>query len=491
MGASGETITYAELDVRSNRLARALRAAGLGPEDGVVVMAGNHPRAAETYWAAYRSGLRFIPVNPRLQPSEIAYILDNSGAIAMIVDAALEERLAGIDIPDRIALRLTFGDSYEQALAAQPPAPVEDATEGGAMIYSSGTTGRPKGVKRPLSGRPPGSSFFGLTADMVQRSWAMSADSVTLIPMPIYHSSGVTRLMVALSLGMKVVLMERFDALTALRLIEEHRITHGIWVPTMLVRMLQLPEADRRRYDLSSQTHAIVGSGPCPVWVKDQIIEWWGPILSETYGGTEGNGMTVISSEEWLRHEGSVGRPVFGVIHILDDDGQEVSAGEPGGIFFEGGREFEYHGDPEQTRAAHSAQGWSTLGDVGYLDTEGYLHITDRRADLIISGGVNVYPLEVEKHLSRHRQVRDVAVIGVPDEDFGESVKAVVELLDPNAAGPELERDLIEFCRAGLAHYKCPRSVDFVDALPREPTGKLLKRQLRERYWAGRASRLV
>jgi acyl-CoA synthetase (AMP-forming)/AMP-acid ligase II len=319
----------------------------------------------------------------------------------------------------------------------------------------------------------------------------MGEDSVTLIPMPLYHSSGVTRLMVALSLGMKVVVMERFDALSALRLIEEHRVTHGVWVPTMLVRFLQLPEADRKRYDLSSQVRAIVGSGPCPVSVKERVIEWWGPILSESYGGTEGNGMTLIESEDWLRHKGSVGKPVFGVIHILDDGGAELAAGEQGVIYFEAGRQFEYHDDPEKTRSAHNDKGWSTLADVGYVTQDGYLYITDRKADMIISGGLNIYPLEVENLLTGHPLVRDVAVIGVPDEEFGESVKAVVIPIDPAAAGPELELELIDFCRSRLAHYKCPRSVDFVDDLPRQPTGKLYKRLLRDRYWAGRASRLV
>jgi len=497
MGESGEVVTYRELDERSNRLAHLLRRAGLRTEDAVAVMSGNAPRTPEVYWAAYRSGLRFTPVNHRLQAGEVAHILENSEARAFVASARHADLLGSLPIPPTMRTRLAFDGAvpgfapYERLLEGMPSSPLADETEGGAMIYSSGTTGVPKGVRRPLSGRPPGSSIFGITSDVVRRSWDMDEDSVTLIPMPLYHSSGITRLMVAQSLGMTVVLMERFDALRALELIERHRVTHTIWVPTMFVRFMQLSEAERRRYDLSSQVRAVVGSGPIAPSVKERMIEWWGPIISETYGGTEGNGMTVIEAEDWLRHRGSVGRPVFGTIHIVGDDGRELPPGQEGLIYFEGGRPFEYHRDPQKTRSVHNQQGWSTLGDVGYVTPDGYLYITDRKADLIITGGLNVYPAEVEKVLIGHPGVDDVAVIGVPDEEYGEAVKAVVIPADPGAAGPRLEAELIAFCRSNLAHYKCPRSVDFVEELPRQPTGKLYKRLLRERYWAGRESWLL
>jgi fatty-acyl-CoA synthase len=299
--------------------------------------------------------------------------------------------------------------------------------------------------------------------------------------MPVYHSSGMTRLMIAQSLGATTVVMERFDAREALALIERHRVTHTLWVATMLIRLLQLPDDVRLSFDLSSQVGAAVGSGPCPDHVKERIIEWFGPILVEIYGGTEGNGMTRITSQEWLEHRGSVGRPVFGEIHILDDLGRELPVGETGTIYFSGGREFSYHDDPEKTASVFTPEGWSTLGDIGHLDADGYLYLTDRKADVIIVGGINVYPAEIEAVLIAHPGVRDVAVIGVPDAVYGEAVKAVVEPMDPSA-GDELAEALRAFCAARMAAFKVPATIDFTDELPRQPTGKLYKRLLRERY---------
>jgi len=291
--------------------------------------------------------------------------------------------------------------------------------------------------------------------------------------------------------GGTVVVMERFDAVTSLALIECHRITHSQWVPTMFVRMLKLPESEREAHDHSSHRCAIHAAAPCPKDVKRRMIAWWGPIISEYYAGSEGNGLCMIRSDEWLSHEGSVGRPVFGVLHILDDAGHALPAGEEGGIYFGGGTEFVYHNDPDKTAGSRSAEGWTTLGDIGYVDTEGYLYLTDRKANMIISGGVNIYPQETENVLVMHPAVLDVAVFGVPDEDFGESVKAVVQPVDMATAGPALERELIAWCRERLSHIKCPKTVDFEAELPRHPTGKLYKRVLRDRYWGEGKSRIV
>ncbi|MBZ0325186.1 MAG: AMP-binding protein, partial [Alphaproteobacteria bacterium] len=315
--------------------------------------------------------------------------------------------------------------------------------------------------------------------------------SVYLSPAPLYHSAPLHFNIRFQRLGATCVIMEKFDALAALRLIEAHRVTHSQWVPTMFIRLLGLPEEDRARFDLASHRCAIHAAAPCPVQIKKRMIDWWGPILAEYYGATERNGMTVIQADEWLARPGSVGRAVMGRIHILDEDGTELPPGEAGTVYFEGGGAFEYLNDPDKTRDAFDSHGWSTVGDMGYVDADGYLFLTDRKAHMIISGGVNIYPQETENLLAAHPRVADVAVIGVPNAEFGEEVKAVVQLLDPAEAGPNMARALIAHCARHLSKIKCPRSVDFVDELPRHPTGKLYKRLLRDRYWQGRDSRIV
>ncbi|MGQ3031368.1 MAG: AMP-binding enzyme, partial [Ferrovibrionaceae bacterium] len=289
--------------------------------------------------------------------------------------------------------------------------------------------------------------------------------------------------------GATVIVMERFDAAAALALIARHRVSHAQWVPTMFVRLLKLPEAQRKAHDLSSLVCAVHAAAPCPIEIKQRMIDWWGPIVWEYYAGTEANGATIISSAEWLTHKGSVGRAVLGEIHVMNDRDEEVAVGEQGVIYFGNGPGFEYLNDPEKTASSRNARGWSTLGDIGRVDAEGYLYLTDRVANMIISGGVNIYPQEIENILICHPGVADVAVIGVPDDEFGEAVKAVVQ----PAAGEgsaRLADELVALCRDRLAHYKCPRSVDFVDSLPRHPNGKLFKRLLRERYWTGRQARI-
>jgi acyl-CoA synthetase (AMP-forming)/AMP-acid ligase II len=360
------------------------------------------------------------------------------------------------------------------------------------MLYSSGTTGRPKGVRHPLPEVPIGSpvGVVGLGLAL----YGFNADMVYLSPAPLYHAAPLRFSMAVHRAGGTVIAMENFDPSDFLRLIEEHEVTHTQVVPTMFVRMLKLPEGDRLKWDVSSLQTCIHAAAPCPIPVKEQMIEWWGSKIFEYYAGTEGNGFCAINSDEWLAHKGSVGRPLVGEIHIVGEDGEEVGGPrEEGTIYFGSGAQFEYHNDPEKTASSRDpkGRGWSTLGDVGYVDEDGYLYLTDRKAYMIISGGVNIYPQEAENVLTTHPKVLDVAVIGVPNEDFGEEVKAVVQLIDATEAGPDLERELIAFCRSQLSDIKSPRSVDFVDELPRHPTGKLYKRLLRDKYWEGKQSRIV
>ncbi len=490
MAGSGRVVTYRELDEESNRLARLFRSAGLGPGDHVALMLENHPLFLAVTWAAHRSGLYYTAISSRLKTDELAYIVDNCGARVFISSASLADVATSItDITPKVELRLMMDglapgfESYEAAVAAHPPVPVEDECQGADMLYSSGTTGRPKGVKTPLSGAPLDAP--GGLLKLVEFLFAPSADSVYLSPAPLYHAAPLRYCMTFQRFGATVVVMERFDPEQALALIERHRVTHSQWVPTMFIKMLKLPEPVRRRYDLSSLTCAIHAAAPCPVPVKEQMIDWWGPIVHEYYAGTEGNGFLYVGPQDWLRHKGTVGRSLLGVVHICDENGEELPPGEHGIVYFSEGPRFEYHGDPEKTRSGQDpkGRGWTTLGDIGYLDEEGFLYLTDRRSYMIISGGVNVYPQEAENVLSVHPKVADVAVFGVPDEEMGEAVKAVVQPVDPSEAGPALAAELIEYCRARLAGYKCPKSVDFRAELPRHPTGKLYKRLLRDEYW--------
>jgi acyl-CoA synthetase (AMP-forming)/AMP-acid ligase II len=328
-------------------------------------------------------------------------------------------------------------------------------------------------------------------AALGQLLYGFEKGMVYLSPAPLYHSAPLRFTMAVQRTGGTVIVMEHFDPVEFLRLVERHQVTHTQVVPTMFVRLLKLPEDERRRYDVSSLRVCIHAAAPCPIPVKEQMIEWWGPIIHEYYAGTEGNGFCAIDSEQWLAHKGSVGKPLIGELHIVGEDGEELPAGEAGTIYFGGGGGFEYHNDPEKTAKSRDPRGWSTLGDVGYADEDGYLHLTDRKAYMIISGGVNIYPQEAENVLTMHPKVADVAVFGVPNEDFGEEVKAVVQPVDMADAGPELERELIAYCRDALADVKCPRSVDFEAELPRHPTGKLYKRLLKDRYWQGHATRVL
>jgi acyl-CoA synthetase (AMP-forming)/AMP-acid ligase II len=496
MASTGEVVTYRQLNERSNRCAHLFAALGLRPGDGIALCLENHPRWFEITWAAQRSGLYYTPISSRLLAPEVAYIVNDCGATVLLtslsksdVAQALTGRLPRVHTSLMLDGTVPGYTSYEAAVApyAAEPLPVE--REGQDMLYSSGTTGRPKGVKVPLPAQPAGTPPPWL--ELLTRFCAMTAATVYLSPAPLYHAAPLRFCMGVHRLGGTTVIMERFDALEALRVIEQYRVTHSQWVPTMFVRMLRLADEARCRYDLSSQQVAIHAAAPCPIPVKEQMLAWWGPILHEYYGGTEGNGITTILPEEWLAHKGSVGRAVLGELHIVDAAGNEVPPGTVGLIYFAGGPRFAYHNDPEKTASAYNAYGWSTLGDIGYMDQEGYLYLTDRQADMIIAGGVNLYPQEVENLLITHPKVADVAVFGVPNPDLGEEVKAVVQPVEMTDAGPALAQELLSFCQQHLARFKCPRSIDFEAELPRHPTGKLYKRLLKERYWVGHPTRLV
>jgi long-chain acyl-CoA synthetase len=496
MASSGQTLTYRELDEASNRLAHLFWERGLRNGDGIALLMDNAVDYLVVTWAAQRSGLYFTAISTRLTAGEIAYIVDDSGAQIMVTDSA---HLAAVNTAlaecAAVHTRLLVGstsDGWEElatAVAGLPITAIPDQLEGGALLYSSGTTGRPKGVKFPLPGVPIGSHTSVVLG--TQALYGVGPESVYLSPAPLYHAAPLHFCMTIHRIGATAVIMEHFDPVEFLTLIERHRVTHTQVVPTMFVRLLKLPGAQRGGHDLSSLQAVIHAAAPCPVPIKQQMFDWLGPIIHEYYAGTEGNGSCIIGPGDWLAHPGSVGRPLAGEVHILDEDGVELPSGEPGAIWFGGGGRFEYHNDAEKTRSAYNDRGWSTLGDVGYLDEDGWLFLTDRKAFMIISGGVNIYPQEAENALITHPKVLDVAVFGVPNDDFGEEVKAVVQPVDLADAGPPLERELIAYCRSQLADIKCPRSIDFRAELPRHPTGKLYKRLLKDEYWAGHESRII
>ena len=487
MAGSGTLATFAELEARSNQIAHALRRLGLAPGDHIALVMENQPRFFEVCWAAQRSGLFYTAISTRLKPAEVEYIVRDCGARVFITSMAMADMAVDLPrlLPSGVTRLMVDGtingyESLERLMAGCPRTPIADQSAGADMLYSSGTTGRPKGILR----RPQSKDIASTSSTSLLRLFGFNSESVYLSPAPLYHAAPLRFSMNVQQLGGTVVAMEHFDAEDFLRLVEAHRITHTQLVPTMFVRMLKLPPEVRSRYDLSSLRVAIHAAAPCPVPIKQQMIEWWGPIIWEYYAGTEGNGLTLVSSAEWLAHPGTVGRAVVGKAHICDPDGLGLPPREIGLVYFADGPRFEYHNDSDKTLGARNANGWSTLGDVGYLDDEGYLYLTDREAFTIISGGVNIYPQECENLLLTHPKVIDAAVFGVPNEEYGEEVKAVVQPRDMAECGPELEQELIAFCREHLSAIKCPRSVDFEAELPRAPTGKLYKRALRDRYWS-------
>ncbi|MEM1313808.1 MAG: acyl-CoA synthetase, partial [Pseudomonadota bacterium] len=485
MSDTGEAVTFAQLEARANQGAHLLRALGVGIGDHIAVLMENRREFLEVCFAADRAGVYYTCISTHLTAPEVAYIAADCGAKLLISSARFSEVLAALpeDLPRYAVGAPPRGcESWDAAAAAQPETPIADERQGLDMLYSSGTTGRPKGIKWPLPEQPPGGR--NMLIDLLSSLFGYAADSRYLCPAPLYHAAPLRHTMVTIKMGGSAVVMPKFDAAESLRLIEQHRITHSQWVPTMFVRMLKLPDEDRLAHDVSSQVMAVHAAAPCPIDVKRRMIDWWGPILHEYYAGTENNGFCALDTEEWLAHPGSVGKSRLGIPHICGEDGEELPLGEAGEIWFEDGHAFEYHNDPEKTAKARNASGWTTLGDIGRLDADGYLYLTDRKSFVIISGGVNIYPQEAENALLAHPAVLDAAVFGIPNEDFGEEVKAVVQLMPGHAGSPQLEADLIAHCRASLAAVKCPRSIDFRAQLPREANGKLFKKKLIAEYAA-------
>jgi long-chain acyl-CoA synthetase len=491
--SDGGVIPFGELYAKSQRVAAVLRSAGLRRGDGVALVLPNRPEFFDITWGCQLSGLYYTAVNIHFTPDEVAYVIDDSDAKAVFVDASMRDlaehlrsSTAGVHIV--VGGSLAGWQSYDDAVARAGDAP--PPSDGSEMLYSSGTTGRPKAVRRPLPTDGNGSWAQSVLEMALTHKYDMSPASVYLSPAPLYHAAGVNYTMAVSRVGAAAIIMRKFDAEDVLRLIETCRVTHAQFVPTMFVRMLKLPKAVREKYDVSSLQCVIHAAAPCPVDVKHQMMKWFGPIIHEYYGGTEGFAGTTIGPREWLAHPGSVGIPMSPV-HVVGEDGEELSVGESGELYFEGGPDFEYFKDPAKTASVYNDRGWRSLGDMGYVDEDGYLYLTDRSTFMIVSGGVNIYPQEAENLLVMHPKLVDAAVFGVPNAEFGEEVKAVVQPIDGVTPGPDLEAELIEHCRTHLAGYKCPRTVEFDAELPRDPNGKLYKRRIRERYWQGRASRIV
>jgi long-chain acyl-CoA synthetase len=499
MATGGAVVSFAEYEAGANRFAHLVRDMGLRRRDHMAIFMENDHRMLICEGGAERTGLYFTCVNSYLSAEEVAYIVNDSQARLVVTSSAKAEVASSLPslCPD-VERWLMVGDSsagepfeaFQDAIADHSPDPIDDEQLGTPMLYSSGTTGRPKGILRPLPDFHPGEPlplFAGLKA-----LWRLREGMVYLSPAPLYHSAPQASVAAALRLGATSVIMEHFDAAQFLELVGRHRVTHSQVVPTMFSRLLKLPKESRHAADISSLEAIIHAAAPCPVPVKEEMIEWFGPIILEYYAATEGNGFTFCDSADWLAHKGTVGRSLIGELLILDDAGEPCPTGTSGTVWFRGSTNFEYFNDPAKTAESRNATGdASTVGDVGYLDEDGYLYLTDRKTYMIISGGVNIYPQETENLLITHPKVMDAAVIGVPDEDLGESVKAVVQPAPGVEPGEDLERELIAFCREHIAHFKCPRSVDFVEELPRLPTGKLYKRLLRDRYWGDHTTRIV
>lgn len=493
--ADGRVISYGELFERSRRVAALLHEAGLRRGDGVALVLPNRPEFFGITWGCQLSGLYYSAVNTHFTAEEVTYVIGDSDAKAVFIDSAMGELGKQIlEVNDSVVVHISVGAampgwrSYQDALAESVAAP--KISDGSEMLYSSGTTGRPKAVRRPLPEDGQGSWAQKVLEHSLAQRYDMTPSSVYLSPAPLYHAAGINYTMAVHRVGATSILMPRFDAETVLRLIEQHRVTHAQFVPTMFVRMLKLPGEVRENYDISSLRCVIHAAAPCPVDVKHQMMEWFGPIIHEYYGGTEGFAGTIIGPEEWLAHPGSVGKP-FSAVHVVGEDGVELPVGHAGELYFEGGPQFEYFKDPGKTASVSNDRGWRSLGDMGYVDDDGYVYLTDRSTFMIVSGGVNIYPQEAENVLVMHPKLVDAAVFGVPNDEYGEEVKAVVQPVEGVAAGAELEAELIAYCRANLATYKCPRTIEFDAELPRDPNGKLYKRRIRERYWQGHTSRIV
>ncbi|AQA19504.1 acyl-CoA synthetase [Halioglobus japonicus] len=491
MGDSGEMVTYRQLDQRSNQGAQLFRSLGLQAGDHIALMMENNPRFLEICWAAQRSGLIYTPISTHLKRDETAYILDNCGASLFIGSHELEAVASdvksvssGVDHYYMVGGISEGYESWEEALSLQPETEIADQEMGAAMLYSSGTTGQPKGVFVPPTDTDVDAAP-GLATTLGQ-AFGFAEETVYLSPAPLYHAAPLYYNMMNIFQGGTSIVMQGFDPERALALIDEHRVTHSQWVPIMFVRMLKLPDEVRAKYDVSSMQFAIHAAAPCPVEVKEKMIDWWGPVIVEYYAASEGIGATIIDSDAWLTHKGSVGPAFVGELHIVDDEGNELPTGEIGTIYFGGeAATFTYHDEPEKTAGAYNDKGWATTGDVGYVDEDGFLYLTDRKNFMIISGGVNIYPQEIENALISHEKIADVAVFGIPCEEFGEKVQAVVEPMNWADATDETAIEIMEWLRERISNIKLPRALDFHPKLPRMDNGKLYKRHLMEEYKGG------
>jgi acyl-CoA synthetase (AMP-forming)/AMP-acid ligase II len=484
---TGAVMTYAELNDASNRVAQVFRSRGLQPDARVAFFLINTPYYYALVWGAQRAGLRFVAVSSKLTAPEVDYILNDSGAEVLVAGADLASVATALTAP---CARFSLGgaiagfDPWEEAVATMPATPIPDETAGASMLYSSGTTGRPKGIRLPTPVDPAIDAMNPLTM-LAVGFFGLGPHSIYLSTAPLYHAAPLAWTMVVQKLGGTVILMTKFDPEAALGFIEQYKCNAGQFVPTHFVRMLKLPEAVRAKYDVSSMQVAIHAAAPCPVPVKKAMIDWWGPVIDEYYAGTEGNGFTAIKAMEWLERPGSVGKAMGeATLHICDEEGNELGPRAEGAVFFNGPRPFEYHNDPDRTANTRNKHGWTTLGDVGWVDEDGYLFLTDRKSFMIISGGVNIYPQEIENLLVGHPKVADVAVVGAPHDDLGEQVVAVVQPAEGVETGDALAAELTAYCRASLSGPKIPRRFDFVAELPRHDTGKLYKRLIRDAYWA-------
>ena len=486
MGASGEVVTFAELDAKANQIAQLLRASGIQTGQHIAMMLKNCREFIEVVFGCSRAGVVFTPISTHLKKEETAYIINNCNARLFIASASLADVAteAAEHAPELLRKFIVGGETagfedWQSAVASQPSDEISDQSLGVPMLYSSGTTGKPKGIFRAPQNTDLDAPH---PLKLVGTYYGFSDATVYLSPAPLYHSAPLFYNTLNMTGGGTSVIMERFDPEQALALIERYEVTHSQWVPSMFIRMLKLPEGIRERYDVSSMQRAIHAAAPCPIDIKRQMINWWGPVICEYYSSTEGVGFTLIDSEDWLAHPGSVGRPLTGVPKILDDEMKVLPPGEVGQIYFDEIGRFEYFDEPGKTDEAFDTRGWGTVGDMGYLDADGYLYLTDRKNFMIITGGVNVYPAEIEGLLVTHPQIADAAVFGIPNEEFGEEVKAVVQLLNHDEAGDALAGDLILWMKERLSSVKVPKSVDFMEQLPRMDNGKLYKRHLMEAY---------
>lgn len=488
MGGSGEIVTYGDLDELSNRAAQLFRSLGLKAGDHIGMMMENNRQFTEIVWAAQRSGLIFTPISTHLKKEETAYILQNCHAklfigsykLAEVAQQLLSEE-TGVEHYYMVGGIKPGFESWEESVLAHPAERIDDEENGAPMLYSSGTTGKPKGVFNKNYEKDVNTPPF--LSPTIGALFGFGEETVYLSPAPLYHAAPLHYTMMAIYNGGTIIVMEKFDPEEALRLIQEHRVTHSQWVPIMFVRMLKLPAEVREAYDTGSMQVAIHAAAPCPVDVKEQMIDWWGEIIIEYYAASEGIGLTLIDSANWLQHKGSVGQSLLGELHIVDDDGNELPTGEIGTVYFSGDHlSFEYYEEPGKTAEAYNANGWATTGDVGYVDEEGFLYLTDRKNFTIISGGVNIYPQEVENILVGHHKIADVAVFGIPNEEFGEEVKAVVQPMNWADATDETAIEILEWLRERIANIKMPRSLDFLEQLPRMDNGKLYKRHLVDQY---------